>query len=104
MLLRNGRIPGELDVSFSPRLQHALSIAKQNKTSGASVLLTPDHQHKERETTHNTISPDEGIKNHKETLSKFDEVQEKSNSIVETPVRPKTSKVTSGPKYGNCGV
>jgi hypothetical protein len=38
--------------------------------------------------------PDEGIENHKEALSKFDEVQEKSNSIVETPVRPKTSKVT----------
>jgi hypothetical protein len=94
MLLRNGKIPGELGVSFSPRLQHALSIAKQNKTSGASVLLTPEHQHKERETTHNTISPVEGIENHKETLSKFDEVQEKSNSIVETPVRPKTSKVT----------
>jgi hypothetical protein len=54
MLLRNGKIPGELGVSFSPRLQHALSIAKQNKTSGASVLLTPDQQHKERETIHNT--------------------------------------------------
>jgi len=84
MLLRNGKIPGELGVFFSPRLQHALSIAKQNQTSGASVLLTPDHQHKERETTHNTISPDEGIENHTETLSKFDDVQEKSNSIVET--------------------
>ena len=94
MLLRNGKILGELDVSFCPRLQHALSIAKQNKTSGAFVLLTPDHQHKERETTHNTISPDEGIENRKEALSKFDEVQEKSNSIVETPVRSKTSKVT----------
>jgi hypothetical protein len=58
------------------------------------VLLTPDQQHKERETIHNTISPDEGIENHKEALSTFDEVQEKSNSIVETPVRPKTSKVT----------
>jgi hypothetical protein len=44
MLLRNGKIPGELDVSFSPRLQHALSNAKQNKTSGASVLLTPDRR------------------------------------------------------------
>ena len=75
MLLRNGKIPGELGVSFSPRLQNALSIAKQNKTPCASVSLTPDHQHKE-------------------TLSKSDEVQEKSNSIVETPVRPKTSKVT----------
>jgi hypothetical protein len=85
MLLRNGKIP---------RLQHELSIAKQNKTSGASVLLTPDHQHKERKTTHNTISPDEGIENHKEALSKFDEVQEKSNSIVETPVRPNTSKLS----------
>jgi hypothetical protein len=36
--------------------------------------LTPDHQHKERETTHNTNSPDESIENHEEVLSKFDEV------------------------------
>ena len=56
--------------------------------------MNPDHQHKERKTTHNTISTDEGIENHKEALSKFDDVQEKSNSIVETPVRPNTSKVT----------
>jgi len=94
MFLRNGKISGELGVSFSTRLQNALSIAKQNKNPGASVLLTPDHQHKERETTYNTISNDEGLESNKETLSKFDEVQEKSNSIVETPVRPKTSKVT----------
>jgi len=102
MFLRDGKISGELGVSFSPRLQNALSIAKQNKTPGASVLLTPDHQHREGETTHNALSPDEGIENNKETLSKIDEVQEKSNSIVqensnsivETPVRPNTSKVT----------
>jgi hypothetical protein len=45
-------------------------------------------------------SPDEGSENIKETLSKPAEVQEKSNgivqenskSIVETPVRSKTSK------------
>ncbi len=102
MFLRDGKISGELGVSFSPRLQNALSIAKKNKTPGASVLLTPDHQHREGETTHNALSPDEGIENNIETLSKIDEVQDKSNnlvqensnSIVETPVRPKTSKVT----------
>ena len=102
MFLRNGKNSGELGVSFSPRLQNALSIAKQNKTPGASVLLTPDRKQKEGETTHNALSPDEGIKNNNETLSKNDEVEEKSNnlvqdnsnSIVETPVRPKTSDIS----------
>ena len=94
MLLRSGKILGELGVTFSPRLQNALSIAKQNKNPGASDLLTPAHQQKEREITYNTLSNDQGLEGNKETLSKFDEVQEKSNSIMETPVRPKTSKVT----------
>ena len=102
MFLRNGKISGERGVSFSPRLQNALSIAKQYKTPGASVFLTPDHQHREGETTHNALSPDEGSENNKETLSKPAEVREKSNGIVqenskstvETPVRSKTSKVT----------
>ena len=69
MLLRNGKLQGELGVSFSPRLQTALSIAKQNQNPGASVLLTPNHQHKERETTYNTISNDEGLEINKETSS-----------------------------------
>ena len=102
MLLRNGKIPGELGVSFSHRFQHALSIAKQNKTSGASVLLTPDHKHKERETTHNTNSPDESIENHEEALSKFDEVQEKYSGDTSKTKNLKSN--CSGPKYGNCGV
>ena len=101
MFLRNGKISGERGVSFSPRLQNALSIAKQNKTPGESVLLTPDHQHREGKTTHNALSSDVGSENNKETLSKPAEVQEKLNgrvqenskSIVETPVRSKTSKV-----------
>ena len=74
-LLRNGQIPCELGASFSPRLQNALSIAKENKTPGAAVLLTPDHQHKEKEigtTSNKTISPDKGIEINKETLSKSD--------------------------------
>ena len=64
-------------------------------------MLTPDHQHREGETTQYALSPDEGSENNKETLSKPAEVQEKLNvivqdnskSIVETPVRSKTSKV-----------
>ena len=68
MFLRNGNISVERGVSFSPRLQNSLSIAKQNKTPGVSVLFSPDHQHREWETTHNALSPDEGSENSKETL------------------------------------